>query len=109
MKNKVVCLCGSVRFVETFKRASEKLTDAGYIVLSTCRVLSPEQQGKQPELKRKLDKLHLEKIDMSDWVLILNVNNYIGFSTKNEIEHAVKAGKPVFYITSFDLDNIKEK
>jgi hypothetical protein len=48
--------------------------------------------------KIKLDILHKEKILMSDCVLIINVNDYIGDSTKSEIEYAQSLNKPIFYL-----------
>jgi hypothetical protein len=47
--------------------------------------------------KQRLDKLHLRKIDLADSVLILNVDGYVGDSTKREIEYAANAGKLVRY------------
>jgi hypothetical protein len=35
---------------------------------------------------------------MCDYVLILNVNGYIGRSTRSEIEYAKKHGKQVAYL-----------
>jgi hypothetical protein len=42
--------------------------------------------------------MHLRKIDMSDRVHIINVGGYIGDSTRREIEHAKKTGKPITYL-----------
>ncbi len=47
-----------------------------------------------------LDTLHLRKIDLADWVLILNVGGYIGKSTRRELEYAQSMGKPVKLLTS---------
>ena len=38
--------------------------------------------------KRNLDKLHLEKIRLSDAIFVLNIRGYIGESTQKEIEFA---------------------
>ena len=40
---------------------------------------------------------------MSDCVLIINVNNYIGDSTKSEIEYAQSINKPVFHLYINDV------
>ena len=45
-----------------------------------------------------LDKIHRQKIDMSDEILVINVDGYIGESTKSEIEYALKNGKAVKYL-----------
>jgi hypothetical protein len=45
-----------------------------------------------------LDAIHKQKIRMSDYVLVMNVNGYWGTSTQSEIEYANKLGKPVKFI-----------
>ena len=50
--------------------------------------------------KAKLDDLHKRKIDIADEILVLNVNGYIGESTRSEIEYAKAHGKRVRYLES---------
>ena len=50
-----------------------------------------------------LGKMHLEKIKISDAILVVNVNGYIGESTKKEIEYAKSLNKEILYYT--DLIN----
>ncbi len=96
---KIVCLCGSTRFMEAFQEANLKETLAGNIVLSVgCNTKSDAMIGIGPEVKEKLDALHKQKIELSDEVLVLNVGGYIGESTRSEIEHAALRGKPIRYL-----------
>ena len=100
---KIVCLCGSTRFYEEFRRANLRLTLAGEIVLSIgCDTKSDGDlaaMGEMPEAsKDALDALHKRKIDLADYVLVLNVGGYIGESTRSEIEYAEKVGRPVRYL-----------
>lgn len=44
-----------------------------------------------------LDKIHRKKIDISDAIYVVNINGYIGESTKKEIEYAKNNGKEVIY------------
>lgn len=44
-----------------------------------------------------LDELHKRKIDLADYVYVLNVNGYIGSSTRSEIDYAIAHGKPIIY------------
>ena len=53
-----------------------------------------EQEG----VKEILDELHKRKIDLSDEVFVLNVDGYIGESTRNEINYAIETGRPVKYL-----------
>jgi hypothetical protein len=43
-----------------------------------------------------------EIVDLADRVYVLNVNGYIGDSTRSEIEYAERHGKPVDYLESLD-------
>ncbi len=45
-----------------------------------------------------LDDMHKRKIDMADEILVINVDGYIGESTKSEIEYAKRTGKKVNYL-----------
>ena len=96
---KMICLCGSTKFVNTFNEVNRELTLLGYIVLSVgCHVHSDNELKVTEEEKIQLDELHKRKIDLSDAVLVLNVDNYIGDSTRSEITYATQAKKPVGYL-----------
>lgn len=97
----IVCLCGSTRFMDAYHAANRKFSLAGKIVLTVEIVTYDETedlQGRDPEVKRRLDELHLRKIDLADTVFVCNVGGYIGESTLNEIAYARKIGKPVQYL-----------
>lgn len=40
---------------------------------------------------------HFKRIELSDAIFDINVNNYIGESTNLEIEYAKKLGKEIIY------------
>lgn len=46
-----------------------------------------------------LDKMHKERIKLSNEILVVNVDGYIGSSTKSEIEYAKKLNKEIIYYT----------
>jgi hypothetical protein len=101
----VVCLCGSTRFSEAFRKANLEETLAGRIVLSIgCDMRSDTElfgsltQAELAAIKTTLDELHLRKIDLADEVLILNVNGYIGESTGRELDYAWRTGKGVRFL-----------
>ncbi len=99
---KVVCLCGSTRFMEAFLKAQYDETLEGNIVLSVgCNSKSDAELFAGPRgqlVKEMLDELHKRKIDHADEVLVLNVGGYVGESTRSEIEYARATGKPVRYL-----------
>jgi hypothetical protein len=96
-KPKVVCLCGSTRFMREFGLANRERTLAGEIVL-TVAVDFKEEPTSNPEAdKDRLDRLHLRKIDLADHVLIINGEEYVGEGTQREIDYALARRKPVYY------------
>lgn len=108
----IVTLCGSTRFYEAFQKANYNETMAGRIVLSVGHYPNSdgshgEQVGCTPEQKIELDKLHKEKIDFSDEILVLNVGGYIGDSTRGEIEHAIKTGKLIRWLEPNNIPHDK--
>jgi len=104
---KIVCLCGSTRFKTAFERANFDETLAGHIVLMPGHFTHAEQGDTEFGNKERLfgleraaalDELYRRKIDLADEVFVLNVNGYIGSSTKDEIEYAKAHNKPLRYL-----------
>jgi hypothetical protein len=91
----VVCLCGSTRFPGAFEAANRALTLEGKIVLSVGMFGHLEGMDMDGPLKKQLDELHLRKIDLADSILVLNVDGYVGSSTKREIAYALSRRKAV--------------
>ena len=50
------------------------------------------------EIKEMLDKMHRQKIDLSDEIYVINPGGYIGESTKSEIEYDKRMEKKVSYL-----------
>ena len=99
---RIVCLCGSTRFMEAFQEANLRETLAGRIVLSVgCDTKSDAMLGLSPEIKAMLDELHKRKIDLAHEILVLNVGGYIGASTRSEIAYAKTEGKAVRYLEPY--------
>lgn len=96
---KVVTLCGSTRFKNDFFKAQKELTLKGYIVISVGLFgHSGDDEVWTEGTKEMLDDMHKRKIDMADEIFVVNVDGYIGSSTKSEIEYAEKTGKNVNYL-----------
>lgn len=98
---RIVCLCGSTRFSQAFQDANLHETLAGRIVLSIgCNTRNDDdlrRAGVDID-KESLDTLHLFKIDLCHEVLVLNVDGYVGESTRREIEYARRLGKPIRWL-----------
>ena len=98
-KYKVITLCGSTRFKEQFLEAQKRLTLAGNIVISVGLFgHSGDDEVWADGIKEMLDDMHKRKIDMADEIFVINVDGYIGSSTRSEIEYAQSTGKAVRYL-----------
>ena len=105
----IVCLCGSTKFKQAFEEAAERETCAGRIVLSVGffagAMTDAERRSKlTPTLKQQLDELHLRKIDLADEVLVLNVNYYLGLSTRREVWYARQKQKVIRWFMPHETD-----
>ena len=98
-KYPVITLCGSTRFKDQFLEAQKRLTLAGNIVISVGLFgHSGDDEVWTEGTKEMLDDMHKRKIDMADRIYVINVNGYIGSSTRSEIEDARKKGKQVLFL-----------
>ena len=96
---KIVTLCGSTRFKEQFLEVQKRLTLEGCIVISVGLFgYSGDDDVWKPGVKEMLDDMHLRKIDLADEIFVINVNGYIGESTRREIAYAEKMGKKISYL-----------
>ena len=101
---KIITICGSMKFVREMMEISEKVELQGNVVLMP--IYNPSRPNKEAFTNEEvliLDKLHRERIKLSDAILVVNVNGYIGSSIKSEIEYAKSLNKEVIYYT--DLIN----
>ena len=91
----IITLCGSTRFKEYFLAAAHDLTLQGWIVLMPGVFGHSDIEPSDKE-KENLDKLHREKIRLSNAIFVLNIGRYIGESTEKEIEYAKSLNIPVY-------------
>jgi hypothetical protein len=103
-KPKIICYCGSLRFLDTFKQVEyQSLIEGDIALLPCCMFVDIEREyGTMSDLKQKADELHKRKIDICDEVFVLNVGGYIGNSTRSEIAYAVSIGKPVKFLEALN-------
>lgn len=106
---KVICLCGSTRFTDVMLVIQWEFEKQGNIVLGwnalpdsyfdgEKRTNVAEQEGVQ----RNLNELHKCKIDLADEVFIINVDGYVGESTRSEIHYATNNNKPIYWLEAQD-------
>lgn len=95
----IVCMCGSTRFKQSWITENVRLTGEGNIVLAVGLWGHHEQIAPDASTKSALDNLHKRKIELCDWVWVLDVGGYIGEPTLSEIGHAMRLGRPVRYLS----------
>ncbi len=93
---KIITLCGSMKYKKEMMKLAIQLQLKGNIVLTPAYPVD-ENIIYSPDEMETLSKVHKEKIKMSDFIFVVNVNNYIGKSTKSEIEYAQSLNKEIMY------------
>ena len=96
---RIITLCGSTRFKDAFMEAQKRLTLEGNIVISVGLFgHSGDDEVWTEGTKAMLDDMHKRKIDLADEIYVINVDGYIGESTRSEIAYAEETGKKVRYL-----------
>ena len=101
---KIITVCGSMKFINQMMEIAMEMELKGNCVLMP--IYGPAKPSKDDFTEKEaliLDKMHKERIKLSDAILVVNVNGYIGTSTKSEIEFARILDKEIIYYT--DLVN----
>ena len=91
---KIITICGSLKFMAEVQTIAERLELEGNCVLSITYPTKDKEDYTEEELEI-LGKLHKQKIAMSDAIYVVNINGYLGESTKSEISYARSIGKEV--------------
>lgn len=83
---------------------AEKMALDGYCILTLVYPVS-ENIKRTKEQLIKLKEVHFKRIESSDAILVVNINNYIGESTNLEMDYT-KKGKEIIYYTDL-IENIR--
>ena len=93
---KVVTICGSMRFEkEMIKIAGDLEKSHGWCVIQCVYDIDISKTTRE-EMDNIVNS-HWTKIDMSDAIYVVNIDGYIGNSTRNEIDYAISKGKEIIY------------
>ena len=99
---KIITVCGSLRFKDEIMKVAEQMELKGNCVLTPIFQINSNKDSYTEEEITMLGKMHKEKIKMSDAILVVNVNGYIGNSTASEIEFAKSLNKEIMYYTDLN-------
>jgi DNA-binding MarR family transcriptional regulator len=103
-RSSIVCLCGCGRFRQAFEATSRWLTLEGMIVISIIND-PPEHDAASQHSNSdltKIDEVDLQKIELCDEFVVLNVNGYMDALTRLQISHAQRVGKPIRFVEAAD-------
>lgn len=103
---KIITVCGSLKFKDDIMKITEEMALQGNCMLSIVYPTRKDITTYTAKEKEILGNMHKERIKISDAILVVNIDNYIGSSTKSEIEFAKKLNKEIIYYTDI-INNIK--
>jgi len=114
IKPKVIVLCGSSKFVDVMAVCAWLLERDEHAITMGLHLLPawysvepiPDHLAEHENVRQEMDDLHKRKIDIADEIFIVNVSDYIGSSTRSEVEYAEKLGKKIRW---YQQDIIREK
>ncbi len=96
---RVITVCGSYKFKKEMMEITEKMTLEGNCMLTPIELSRENKETYTEDEALTIGKMHKEKIKLSDAILVVNVNGYIGNSTNSEIEYAKSLNKEILYYT----------
>lgn len=99
---KTLTLCGSMKYEKEMQTIAFKLeTKHGYNILQ-C-VYNQEKEELNLPAMEALKAAHYKKIDISDGIYVVDIQGYVGDSTKEEIRYAKEKGKEVIMHSHYNL------
>lgn len=105
-----ICICASMRHKEAIVKVAEKLDK-----LNISYILPRMELPKERETSEMVPGLvyeHLEKINNSDVILVVNPEGYFGNSVKVEIGYAKGQNKKIYFLEKTnepELDCLADK
>ena len=111
---RVITLCGSTKYATEFKNLAEELTLDGNIVLAPYIFSHVNNLYIDEKTNEMLLNIQKAKIDISDCIFVINVDDYIGENTRKEIEYALEHNKEIKLLfdtpeTRTEINKLKEK
>ena len=111
MHPKIITIIGSTRYINEMSIIGWEFEKQGHIVLNP-RLLPPTYERNENDdgghtaesegVKEIIDRTYLHKVAMADEIFVVNINGYIGESTCNELNHAIKLNKKIIYLEKPD-------
>lgn len=96
---KIITICGSLKYKNEMMAISEEMALKGNCILTPVYPVLEKYERTEEQLL-KLKEAHFKRIELSDAILVIDINNYIGESTNLEIEYAKKLNKEIIYYSN---------
>lgn len=94
---KIITVCGSLKYQKEMMEITEKYGKDGNCMLTPVYPVSKDKSEYTNEEIEIVAQMHFQRIKLSDAILVIDIDNYIGESTKKEIEYAKQLGKEIIY------------
>ena len=113
---KIITLCGSSRYCDIMavcawllERDEKAITMGLHLLPGWYNPKLTDHLAEHEGCADEMDELHLRKIDISEEIFVVNFDDYIGESTKREIEYAKKHNKKIRWFTHDEIGNQVKK
>ncbi len=94
---KIITICGSLKYKEEMLKVALNMELKGNCVITPIFPSENSPAFTDEEIK-VFNDMHKEKIKLSDAILVVNVNGYIGKTTESEIQYAKALNKEILYL-----------
>lgn len=99
---KIIVICGSSKFVDIMAVCSWLIEKQEKAIVMSLHLLPrwycmgvDDHIAEVEGVSEDMDELHLQKIDIGDEIFVVNHHDYIGDSTRREIEYAKEREKKI--------------
>ena len=96
---KIITVCGSFKYKKEMMEITEIMALRGNCMITPIDLTKSGKDDYTEDEILTLGEMHKEKIKLSDAILVVNVNGYVGNSTNREIEYAKSLNKEIIYYT----------
>ena len=101
---KTITVCGSLRFYQEIVEIALKMElEGNCMFVPIYNPYNTDKDAFTDEEMKMLSKMHYEKIKLSDAILVVDIDGYIGNSTSKEIEYAKTLNKEILYYSKLTI------
>lgn len=99
---KTITICGSMKYEKEMPIIAFKLETKHNFNVLQC-VYNVEKEELTSLEAKALKEAHYKKIDMSDGIYVVDIQGYIGDSTREEMRYAKEHKKEIIMHSGYDL------